>query len=217
MKQIQTIGKGQTTMKRSKTMKSILAFILCACIAVSGIGLETVSAAGKKIPLKVGFKGETVNLIKDLKDSSGQGDSTKLSSVEKKWGKAKGKKQDGMMTYTWKKGKTKILVNNFDAEENDIGGIEIDIKDENGSLWGVKVGMTKAAALKKIKKALGTKTVLGLKRTDDGLWEIDGKLPKSGVYIAASEETIDAYTGVYMPVTFTIKDGRVTSISFWRS
>lgn len=158
-----------------------------------------------------------MNLVKDLKDSSGQGDSTKLSSVEKKWGKAKVKKQDGVTTYTWKKGKTEILVNNFDAEENYIGGIEIDIKDKNGSLWGVKVGMTKAAALKKIKKALGTKTVLGKKRTDDGLWEIDGKIPKSGVYIAANEETIDAYTGVYMPVTFELKNGKVASISFWRS
>lgn len=216
--------KEEINMKRKKTMKSIFALILGAFIAISAVNPETAYAAGKKMSLNVGFKGKTVNLIKDI--NNGERNEITIASLKKKWGKPKVKKSDDgyFVFYTWKKGKTKIEVGDAVVEAGKknysgyVGSISISIKDKNGSLWGVKVGMSKADAMKKIKKALGTKKVLKQKSTKDGSIEIEGGWPDvDEVYISQGKDCINAWTGVYMPIGFGIKNGKVSSISFWRS
>lgn len=208
-------------MKRNKTGKSLIALLLCAAIAVSGLCTQTAYAAGKKMPLSVGFKGKTINLIKDINGE--ERNQTTIASLKKKWGKPKVKKSDNgyYVTYTWKKGKTKIEVGDVQVEAGKknysgyAGSISISIEDKNGSLWGVKVGMSKADAMKKIKKALGTKKVF--KEKKDGTGEIEGGWPDVNVFISQGKDVIHAWNGVYLPINFGIKNGKVSSISFSRS
>lgn len=194
-------------MKQGKKITSLIALILCAVLAISGLCVETAYAANKKMSLKVGFKGKTVNLIKDINDEYDRYELS-VASVQKKWGKPKTKKYGDSTMYTWKKGKTTIEVSDFDAKKDGksyVGGITIHIKDKNGSLWGVKVGMKAETALKKIKKALDTENV------------VDDINDVYGVGIAYTKDCISAFTGPYMPANFELKNGKVTSIGFFRS
>lgn len=177
-------------------LKSMLAAVLCAAVIIAGIstGAGTACAASKKVPLKVVFNNSAVNLITDLNTSTGRGDTPKLKKLEEKWGSPSKKKDDsGMTTYTWKKGKTAIEITDYDAEKGGIGSISINIEDKNGSLCGVKTGMKKADAVKKLQKSLGKKAV-----SEDG-------------------EYIMALAGPYMPVQIELSDGKVISIIWFRS
>lgn len=197
-------------MKRHNKLKAAVALILCAFIVLSGISTETAFAANKKIPLKVKFNGAEVSLIKDIYVDT-DNLIPLLSSLKKKWGTPKIDKHDGdWSSYTWKKGKTRIEVNNWaffagamEKEDDIMSGGSFSIKDKNASVWGVKVGMTKDAALKKIKKALGIKKVY--------------KTYESGVCIVAKKKSIEVWTDVSYPVTFELKNGKVTCISWLRS
>lgn len=198
-------------MKRHKKLKAAAALILCAFIVLSGMNTETAFAANKKIPLKVKFNGVTVNLVKNLR-SIEDDNSPALSSLKKKWGAPKtdkyGEGEDAYSTYTWKKGKTTIEVSDWDSSGKNrhiITGVGFTIKDKNAAVWGVKVGMKKDTALKKIKKALGTDKVS--KTAGDGEF----------VGIVENKKSIEAYTGFYMPVTFELKNGKVTCIYFTKS
>lgn len=122
MPRVKMSGHNLTTreeinMKRNKTMKSVFALILGAFIAISAVSPEMAHAAGKKMPLSVGFKGKTINLIKDINGE--ERNQTTIASLKKKWGKPKVKKSDNgyYVTYTWKKGKTKIEVGDVQVEE----------------------------------------------------------------------------------------------------
>lgn len=173
-------------------LKSMLAAVLCAAVISTGAG--TACAASKKAPLKVVFDKKAVNLIKDLNTSTGRGDTPKLKKLEESWGRpSKNKDESGITTYTWKKGKTSIEITDYDVEKGGIGSITISIEDKNGSLCGVKTGMKKADAIKKLQKSLGKKAV-----SEDGGY-------------------IMALAGPYMPVQIGLSDGKVVSISWFRS
>ncbi len=177
-------------------LKSMLAAVLCAAMITAGIstGAGTACAASKKAPLKVVFDKKAVNLIKDLNTSTGRGDTPKLKKLEEKWGSpSKKKDESGMTTYTWKKGKTSIEITDYDVEKGGVGSISINIEDKNGSLCGVKTGMKKDDAIKNLQKSLGKKAV-----SEDG-------------------EYIMALTGPYMPVQIGLSDGKVSSITWFRS
>lgn len=199
-------------MKRHNKLKAAVALILCAFIVLSGISTETAFAANKKIPLKVTFNGVTVNLVKNLRSEDDS--SPALSSLKKKWGTPKTAKQGegdyAEETHSWKKGKTEIKLSYVPVGpySEKKGGfntyVGVVIEDKNGSLWGVTVGMKKDTALKKIKKALGTDKVYKT---------LDGK-DQSKVFIVENKKIIAANTGVYMPVNFVLKDGKVTGIYF---
>ncbi len=196
-------------MKQGKKITSLIALILCAVLAISGLCVETVYAANEKMSLKVGFKGKTINLIKDISD--GDRYEMSIASVQKKWGKPKTKKSGYSTYYTWKKGKTTIEVSDFDATKDGksyVGSITISIKDKNGSLWGVKVGMKAETALEKIKKAMDTENVVD---------NIDDMFGSGDVGVAYTKDVISAFTGPYMPINFELKNGKVTSIGFSRS
>lgn len=153
-----------------RILKAMFAVALCAAIAVSGIATRAATsyAAEKKQPLSVNYCGTTVKLVKDLYGSFGTENSVKLTTVERKWGKPNKKEQpyanNDELWYTWKKGKTKISINNYTGYGlGYAGGIQIQIKDKNASIYGVKVGMKKEKALKKLEKAVGKEKVIVLK------------------------------------------------------
>ena len=73
-------------------------------------------------------------------------------------------------------------------------------------LWDIGLdGMKAETALKKIKKALDTENV------------VDDINDVYGVGIAYTKDCISAFTGPYMPANFELKNGKVTSIGFFRS
>ena len=150
-----------------RMLKVVFAAVLCVAIALSDVGgMVTADAAGKKQPLNVSFCGTTVKLVNDFYTDFSEWKPVKIKTVEKKWGKPN-KKDTAEYSYTWKKGKTTIkLIDSgfFDGKESgDVGGISIEIKDKNGSIYGVKVGMKKETALKKLRKAAGKDRVIVLK------------------------------------------------------
>ncbi len=212
-----------------RIVKAMLAVALCAAMAVSGIGTGAAvsHAAEKKQPLSVNFCGKSAVLVKDLNQAEKQGSQVKFKTLEKKLGKPDKKEAgyDGSKdawTYTWKKGKTSIMVNNFTGTvPGNIGGIEIEIGDKNASVYGVKVGMKKETALKKLEKAAGSEKVIVLK---EGEWpqgeEKDGKYSlTSGAGEAVSDsEVIHAAMGPYLPLQIELTaSGKVKKIYYMNS
>ncbi len=190
--------------KTMKTLlKSIITAVLCAAVVIVGIRAEsgTACAAEKKVPLKVVFDKTAVTLVKDLNDTKYNpgrvGESAKLKKLKEKWGGPSKKEvsENGLTYYTWKKGKTSVKVND-QADKGYIGGISIDIGDKNGSMCGIKIGMKKADAVKKLQKLFGKEKVEVVEAED-------------GEYILA--------TSVYLPVHFGLSDGKVTDMSWGRS
>ena len=136
-----------------KTFKSILAMILCAMIAITGIGTETAYAANSKTPIKVTFNKKTVTLSKDINDSVKP---LNLKTLNKKWGKPKKTEQETRTEYTWKKGKTTINYYVSKTPKAERTGCErtyirIDSYDANGGAFGIKVGMKRSKAEKILK------------------------------------------------------------------
>jgi len=198
------------------TPKSIIALIVCMATVITSIsaGTGTACAAGKKIPLKAGFKGTEIILVKDLNSYSRE--DTKIKKLEKKWGKpSKTKKLDEYKTsYIWKKGKTSIEVINDDICKDYVGGIHISIKDKNGSLYGIKVGTKTDTALKKLKKVAGNKNTILLREGQvldihDNSYIAKGKPTGDGNHISV--------VSGYMPIGFELKNGKVSSMYWGRS
>lgn len=199
-----------------KTLKAVIAFMLCAAAIITSIsaGTGTVCAQGKKIPLKVGFNGVEIVLVKDI--NSGGREDTKIKTLKAKWGKPKKVEDNGTTAfYTWKKGKTSIEICN-NTTKGYVGGITVNIKDKNGSLFGVKVGMKKSAVLKKLKKVAGSKNVVVAKEGQNFYFNDDGECIVEGEP-TGDDEYICLASSVYMPVSFDLKNGKVKSISWFRS
>ena len=133
-----------------KWLQSMLGILLCAMLLITGLETGTVQAAKKKIPLTVGFQGETVTLAEDVSEDI----HITPKDLEKKWGKPKKKTEGTNTSYIWEKGKTSIR---YSLDTESFTMIFINIKDKNGEFLGVKGGMKKATAMKKLKKALGVK------------------------------------------------------------
>lgn len=105
------------------------------------------------------------------------------------------KKMTYSTTYTWKTKKTKIELSDASANPGNVCGISITIEDKNGSMSGVKVGMTKAKALKKLKKTFGAKHVKMQKIENGNLIIIESM-------------------GLY---NYLVKSGKVTRINYFGS
>lgn len=181
------------------TWKRILTAILCAAILITGLatmtGIDTAYAA-KKHPLKVTFNGKSVTLAKDIGEEA---HATSLDTLEEKWGKPKAKinKMEGTAAYTWKKGKTSIMLTVY----NDGGTcISVNIPDKNGSILGIKTGMAKATALKNLKKATG------LQEGEEGIY----------VYEEYGNPKIDEIINIPISIACKVylKDGKVTNIYY---
>lgn len=128
-------------------LKSIIAAMLVAVIAISGISTETAQAASNPV-IKVTYNKKTVKFT--LTDTGVK--EVKYKSLKKKWGKpSETSKSDGLVSYTWKKGDTNILYADMD---NGWTNYSINIYDKNAALCGIKVGM-KAEKAEKILEKLG--------------------------------------------------------------
>lgn len=174
--------------------KRIIAVILCSIIAIASARTSTAYAA-KKLPLKASFNGKSVTLSKDV---SGAPD-IKLKTLKKKLGNPKKKKNDGVTTYTWKKGKTSVEY----WSNSDYDGITVDINDKNGSILGVKTGMKKDTALKNLKKATR------LEESTEGIYVYDE--PHNSQFDEIIAIPISIACKVYL------KNGKVTSIYYQSS
>ncbi len=137
-------------------IKSMLVLILCAMLAIAGIAsTDTAYAAGGKMPVKVTFKKKTVTIDSG---KSTNGADVQLETLEKKFGKPAETTENDCTTYTWKKGKTTIEYAIYYMGDTVFQKhIGIDVQDKNAVLYGIKVGMNKSMALKKLKKAYGAK------------------------------------------------------------
>lgn len=132
-----------------KKLTTILAMLLCAIITITGVCTETAYAA-EDTTIKVTFKKKSVT----YSVSEDGIERVNLKTLKKKWGKPSDTYEYyGTYGYTWKKGKTEITYKD-DTNTPERSALIVSIEDKNGSLCGVKVGMTKAKA-KKIFKKMG--------------------------------------------------------------
>jgi len=171
---------------------------------VLGTQME-VSAKNQKSPnLTLTFNGGTITLdfaradpftVDDKKDSK---EPKTLAEVEEKFGKRTKMTKDELIlsedetlysyTYIWKKGKTKISISD-NPQINRLKYAFVNIKDKNGAVNGIKVGMSKTKAVKILKKQYGSKNV------------------------NVSKNSISAA----LQLNFTIKNGKVSKIYWMRS
>lgn len=175
-----------------KTKRIFSLTLICMLLLSVAFGSVSVSAKGKLQPMKVAFKGKTVTLFKDTLPTAKNQCAT-MKKVQKAWGKGKKKPYGSSYSYTWKKGKTEIMVTD-NWYKGRVGGMTISIKDKNASMMGVKVGMTKAQALKKLKKTFGSR-VKNIKFSD-------------GTPAIQIENTM---------CSFSLKSGKVIRMSYFSS
>lgn len=144
-----------------------------------------------------------------------------LSQVEKKWGKktrlAEGYEEYAGDAYVWVKGKTFISIREYSASGGGgLGYVMLEIGDKNASVAGVKVGMKRSSALKKLQDSFGKKKVAQLK---DGQYAV----PNGGSFTIEGKASGKAFTEISvmtekgMPLSFTLKNGKVSKISWMRS
>lgn len=89
-------------------------------------------------------------------------------------------------------------------QEDYLGYASFEVNDKNISIAGVKVGMKRNTAFKKLKKTYGQKNVKQQKIADSD------KNKKSHTVITLN-------IGAGMPVSYEIKNGKVSSIDWMRS
>lgn len=157
---------------------------------------------------KVEYKGKTIVVcsVPDIYNSTTPDKKikdAKYSEYKKKWGtnakseksikeaKAKG---SALGTYELKKGKSRVEVTGvyFDGKLFR-SSLRVYINDKNMIANGVKVGTSKAKAIKILKKRFGA----------DSVYYKDGK--------------IKVYFKPYVPLEYTIKNGKVASFAFFHS
>lgn len=181
--------------KLMKTKKLFSLALVCALLVSVVFGGTDVSAKSK-VPFKVTYKGKTVTLVEDYNTLGQNTKRVSLQKVKKAWGKCKTKKESACTTYTWKTKKTEIAISD-NWHPGKVSGMSISIKDKNGSIAGVKVGMTKAQALKKLKKTFGSSHVKLDKYTD-------------------SNKSFIRIDNIGMNF-FDIKSGKIVSMSYFSS
>jgi len=200
------------------TMKRIIAIVLCAVIAIASTGTNTAYAATSKPPLKIKFNGKSINMVRVLEN--GDEESASINEVLNKFGnpdKKQTSKDDGRYTfYTWKKGKSSITFSHYVDTEYDtdiLCHFNVNLKGKNDALCGIKVGMKKAKAIKKLKKMFGNNNVCVAKEGQtvfykNGKYVPKGKPTGNGEYIS-----VIAYSYV-LSLSFYLKNGQVSSMGF---
>lgn len=152
-----------------KGRNRIISVLLALCMAAGMVlcaQTQAFAAAAKGV--KVTYNGKSIVFDRQIV-YQGEKPSVKLNSepktlkeVEKKWGKktrlAKGTEEYAGEAYVWKKGKTFISVRQDPGGEC-LGYAYVESKDKNVTVAGVKVGMKKAAAVKKLQKQYGASAV----------------------------------------------------------
>ena len=196
--------------------KRILSALLAVCMVFSMVlciqsDVSAKSAGGIKIVFN-GKKAVTLN-------SSSEPET--LSQIEKKWGEktrlAEGYEDYAGEAYVWEKGKTFISIREYkESEGGGLGFVMLEVGDKNASVAGVKVGMKRSRAVKKLQGIYGKKKVALLKGgqyavPDGDSFTIGGKA--SG----KSYTEISVMTEKGLMLSFSLKNNKVTKISWMRS
>lgn len=177
-----------------KTKKVFSLALICMLLASIMFGGTDVSAKPSR-SLKVTYKGKTVTLEKTSgSDKRGRNKDITVAKCEKAWGKAKKSTTENIVFYLWKNKKTRIEFSDYDAPAGAVGAMDIEIRDKNGAFAGIKVGMSKAKAVKKMRKVFGSRNV---------------KVTSKSIYTTNGELTTAA--------SVTIKNGKVSRISALRT
>lgn len=183
-------------MNKKRILSAFMAlFMIFSMVFATKVNVSAKSAKGVKIT----FDGKSVTLNTKAEPKT-------LEEVEKIWGKktrlAEDDEEYAGYAYVWEKGKSKIIVMQPSKAvpefEDALGYTCAEISDKNASVAGVKVGMKRADALKKLQKAYGKKNVKQMK---------DGN----------TYTEISVNVGNGMPVSYNIKSGKVSSIYWMRS
>lgn len=196
--------------------KRILSALLAVCMVFSMVLFARLDVSAKSADgIKIVFNGKKSITL----DSSSEPKT--LSQVESKWGEktrlAEGYEEYAGEAYVWEKGKAFISIREYkEFEGGGLGYVMLEIGDKNASVAGVTVGMKRSSAVKKLQKIYGKKKVVLLKDgqyavPDGDSFTIDGKA--SG----KSYTQISVMTKKGMPLSFTLKNNKVTNISWMRS
>lgn len=199
-----------------RPFKSLIAAVLCAVIAITGIGMDTARAAESKPPLKVTFNGTSVSLIKVLGDGSEK--AVTVGAVVKKLGSPdkKEKIDDFYTRYVWKKGKSSIEFTNYKQSEDAddfLCHFDVHLQGRKDALFGIKVGMKKENALKKLKKTFGKNNVCAAKEGQVINFESGKPVPQGKPDGKGEDIFVYAYSNV-LSLRFSLKDGLVSSMGF---
>lgn len=196
--------------------KRILSALLAVCMVFSMVLCTQADASPKSAGgIKIVFDGK-----KAVTFNSGSEPET-LSQVKKKWGAktrlAEGYEEYAGEAYVWEKGKTFISIREYkESESGGLGFVMLEVGDKNASVSGVTVGMKRSRAVKKLQTAFGKKKVALLKDgqyavPDGDSFTIEGKA--SGKFYTE----ISVMTENGMPLSFRLKNSKVTKISWMRS
>lgn len=183
-------------MKRKHSFKSIIAIALCVIIAITAASPLTASAATKKTPVKVTFKGKTVNIVTDVDTMK----MPKIKTLKSKLGKkptvykqseykASKNKYVWVNRYAWVKGDSSINVIENPDKKGYAKSIEIIANDKNAAIFGIKVGMTKDQALGKLDAKLGNKYEIADEVMDGSLYINIGK-KEYAMFICVDENNV---------------------------
>lgn len=196
--------------------KRMITVILCAVMITVGFRAATAYAAKSKPPLKVAWNGAAVSLVKVQKDGSEEAAS--LETVVDKWGEPdkKVKLDDVYTQYFWKNGKSTVQFDtckNSDTGDAFLCHFFVQLKGKNDALCGIKIGMKKETAIKKLQKMYGKNNVCAAK-------EGQNVNLKKGKYVPTGKPTgddeyiyVNAYTYV-LPLYIDLKDNKVITMRF---
>ena len=196
--------------------KRIVSALLAVCMVFSMLlCIRTDVYAKSTESIRISFDGKKAVTL-----NAGSEPET-LSQVEEKWGKktrlAAGDEEYAGEAYVWEKGKTFISIREYkESEGSGLGYVMLEAGDKNASVAGVKVGMKRSRAVKKLQKIYGKKKVALLK---DGQYAIpDGdSFIIEGKASGKSYAEISVMTKNGMPLSFSLKNDKVWKISWMRS
>jgi hypothetical protein len=183
----------------TKHAKRIIPF-LCLILALTSIFVMPVDATTSRAgALTVTYKGKTETLmtvddVNDLEDSYSSNGCKAPDTLKKSWGSYVKKKNNGYTDCIFQTGKSSVTIS-YVAGQKKISwySLVISIKDKNMALCGVKVGMTKQQAVNTLKKNFGSQAV------------------------KVTNKNIKVNFGVFVPINYTLKGGKVTAMKFWHS
>lgn len=178
-----------------KVSKIMVSLLLCLAMVMT-MEVPAAQAKSKRGKFTITYKGKTVTMMtsKTNKKNSNIISTSNAKAVKKAWKKpTKIKKEHDNTFYTYKKGKSKISFCITKGSSKPLHGFDISIKDKNFKLCGVQVGMSKTQALKILKKNFNKNAV------------------------ETNKSSISLWFGPFMPASYSLKNNKVTSISFWTS
>lgn len=183
--------------KRKTLLCRALAAVLCFAM-MAGVFMPVTAQAASKVELALKYRGKTVVVEKldaDDMDLDAAGiHQTPYKKIKKAFGDARQYEINGGTAYEYKEKGFKFVLEP-ETDNTDVYGIQIEITSKKAALNGIKVGMSYSQAKKNLQKRYG----------------------KSRVITQEDKKTIMLTYGPFMPVSYSFKNGKVSSINFFHS